>query len=143
MKPVDYFKAAGVAVAVLAATVVLSFPMVFAYAAFIEPGHPQSFYNEAALWIAPWSSHIFGPILFFVFNLVMARRRPGRNAYAFAAACIALYILIDFGVTALMGVSLATFLTAEVALSLVGKLAGAMLGAWIAARGHQHKGEAA
>lgn len=139
MKPLDYLKAAGVGAAVMAATLAFSFPMVFVYATFIEPGHPQSFYNEAALWIAPWSSHILGPLLFFGFNAVMSHRRPERNAYAFAAACIVFYVLIDFGMTALMGVSLAAFLTAQVALSLAGKLAAALLGAWIGTRGHQQK----
>src|SRR5262245_54782042 len=97
MKPTDYLKAAGVGLLVLVLTMALSFPMVFVYATFIEPGHEQAFYNDAALWIAPWSSHVFGPVLFFLFNWLMARRRPQRNAMAFAAATIVLYLIIDFG----------------------------------------------
>lgn len=130
MKPTDYFKAAGVAVAVLVLTVAASFPMVFAYATFVEPGHPQSFYNEAAKWIAPWSSHILGPILFFAFNYWLASRRPQRNAIAFATATILFYIVIDFGLM-LAFVPPAGLLNVTVALSLMGKVIGALLGGWL------------
>jgi hypothetical protein len=134
MRLSDYLKAAGVAVAVMALTMALSFPMVFVYATFIEPGHPQSFYNEAALWIAPWSSHLFGPLAFFGLNYLMARRRPERNALAFALACVGLYVVLDFSLVPLFGGSLADLLTLTVALSLAGKVAGAILGAWLGRR---------
>lgn len=133
MKPIDYLKAAGVALAVLTLTVAASFPMVFFYATFIEPGHPQAFYNEAAKWIAPWSSHVLGPILFFAFNYALARRNPGRKAVAFAAATIGFYILIDFGIM-LSFVPASAFLTLTVALSLAAKLIGALAGARLGAR---------
>lgn len=74
-----FFKALGVAVATLAITLAASFPMVAFYAFFIEPGHPQEFYNEAARWIAPWSSHVIGPMVFFAFNYWLAARSPRRN----------------------------------------------------------------
>lgn len=133
MKPTDYFKAAGVALAVLVLTVAASFPMVFVYATFVEPGHPQSFYNEAAKWIAPWSSHILGPILFVAFNYWLARRSPQRNAIAFATATILFYIVIDFGMM-LAFVPPSALLNSTVALSLVGKVIGALLGAWLGSR---------
>jgi hypothetical protein len=133
MKPIDYLKAAGVALAVLTLTVAASFPMVFFYATFIEPGHPQAFYNEAAKWIAPWSSHVLGPILFFAFNHRLARRNAERNAMAFAAATIGMYVLIDFGMT-LPFAHASAFLTPTVALSLAAKLTGALAGAWLGAR---------
>jgi hypothetical protein len=63
-------KAAGVGLGVMVLTVAASFPMVFVYATFIEPGHPRAFYNDAAQWIAPWSSHVFGPILFLCFQFL-------------------------------------------------------------------------
>lgn len=78
MKPIDYVKALVVAVAVLAITLAASFPMVAFYAYFIEPGHPQEFYNAAAQWIAPWTSYILGPLCFFAFNYWLARRSPAR-----------------------------------------------------------------
>jgi hypothetical protein len=133
MRPIDYLKAAGLGLAVMALTIAASFPMVFVYATFVEPGHPQTFYNEAAKWIAPWSSHILGPILFFAFNYRLARRRPERNALAFAVATIGLYVLIDFGMS-LPFVPAAAFFTPTVALSLVAKLGGALAGAWLGKR---------
>ena len=134
MKPMDYMKAAGLAFLVIVVTMALSFPMVFAYATFVEPGRPQAFYNEAALWIAPWSSHIFGPVLFFGLNYLMARRRPERNALAFAAATIILYVLIDFGLLGLATGSVGGLLTLVVAMSMAGKIAAAFLGALLGSR---------
>jgi len=81
--------------ATLVITVAASFPMVAFYAYFIEPGHPQEFYNEAALWIGPWSSYVLGPVCFLAFNFWLARRSPERNAMVFAAATIGLYVLLE------------------------------------------------
>lgn len=133
MKLIDYLKAAGIGLTVMVLTVAASFPMVFIYAQFIAPGHSQPFYNEAATWIAPWSSHVLGPLLFFIFNFWLARRRPERHAIAFAALTVALYALIDFGMM-LAFVPPSTLLTMPVALSLAGKLAAALGGAWCARR---------
>lgn len=133
MKPVDYLKAAGVGLSVMILTIAASFPMVFVYATFVEPGHPQAFYNEAAKWIAPWSSHILGPILFFTFNFWLARRNSSRNAATFAVATIILYILIDFGLT-LPFVPASAFFSQTVLLSLIGKLIAALAGAQLGSR---------
>ena len=65
MKPIDFAKAAGIAIAILALNILISILAVLAYSIFIEPGHPREFYDEAALRIAPWCSHIFGTALFF------------------------------------------------------------------------------
>ncbi len=132
MKALDYLKAAGVALAIMVLTLAFSFPMVFVYATFIEPGHPQAYYNEAATWIAPWSSHILGPILFFAFNFWLAKRRPQRNAVMFSIASFVLYVLIDGGSTVLFGVSLPQVFTLTVLLSLLAKAAAALIGAWSA-----------
>jgi hypothetical protein len=130
MRSIDYLKAAGLGLAVMTLTIAASFPMVFVYATFVEPGHTQTSYNESARWIAPWSSHILGPILFFAFNYSLARRRPERNASAFAVAMIGLYILVDFGIS-LAFVPVIAFFTPTVALSLIAKLSGALAGAWL------------
>jgi hypothetical protein len=127
----DYLKALGVAVAALAITLAASFPMVAFYAYFIEPGHPQEFYNEAAKWIAPWSSHILGPLVFFAFNYWLARQSPERNAMLFAAATIVFYVIVDWSMLPMMGVPIAAALTVSVLLSLVGKAIGAFLGAYL------------
>lgn len=134
MKPLDVLKAAGVAAAVLALTLALSYPMVAFYATFIEPGHPQQFYVDAAQWIAPWSSHVLGPAFFLAFNYWLARRKPARNAFAFAAATFVLYVIVDWGMALGMGVSLAVMLTPTVMLSLAAKALGAFAGAHLGAR---------
>lgn len=140
MKATDYPMAAGVAVAVIALTMALSFPMVWVYATLIEPGRPQAFYNEAAKGIAPWSSYILGPLLFCVINTALAIRRSHRNAALFATICFGFYVLIDFGMIALAGGSIVGALTPTMALSLSAKLAGAVLGGWLGQRRHLGRG---
>jgi hypothetical protein len=142
MRVIDFAKALGVAIAVLAITLAASFPMVALYAFFIEPGHPQEFYNEAALWIAPWSSHILGPLLFFAFNFWLARRSPGRNAMLFAAATIVLYAMVDLSTLPMMGLPVTAALTIPVGLSFAAKAVGAFLGAHFGARNQVQPGEA-
>lgn len=130
MEALDIPKALGVAVAVLVITLAASFPMVAFYAFVIEPGHPQEFYNEAAQWIAPWSSHILGPVMFFAFNFWLAKRSTRRNALLFAAATVVLYTVVDLSTLPMIGLPIAAAFTVPFGLSLVGKAAGAFLGAY-------------
>lgn len=134
MRAGDLLSALLVAVAVLAITLAASFPMVAFYAFFVEPGHPQEFYQEAAQWIAPWSSHVLGPLLFFAFNFWLARRSPERNALLFAAATIVLYTVVDLGMLPMMGLPIGAALTLSLGLSLSVKAAGAFLGAHVGSR---------
>jgi len=103
MTALDYLKATGVAVAVIAFTMAASFPMVAVYAYFIEPGHEQEFYVEAAQWIAPWSSYILGPLTFFAFNYWLAKKSPERNAILFAVTTIIAYLVIDLSMVPALG----------------------------------------
>lgn len=134
MQPFDFLKALGVALSVLIGTLAFAFPMVAFYAYLIEPGHPPDFYSKAAQWIAPWSSHVLGPLLFLGFNFRLARSRPERNAIAFALATIALYVVIDAGSLPLFGLDVRMFFRPPVLISLVFKAAGALLGAWLGVR---------
>jgi len=129
MSALDLIKATGVAIATLAITMAASFPMVAVYAYFIEPGHEQQFYVEAAQWIAPWSSYVLGPITFFLLNYWLARKSPERNASLFAIATIIAYLIVDLGIVPLIGADLSAFLTLGFAFSVAVKLAGALLGA--------------
>ena len=142
MNVLDVLKALGVAVLTLIITLAASFPMVAFYAYVIEPGHPQSFYNDAALWIAPWSSHILGPLVFFAFNFWLARRAPKRNAFLFAVATVALYIVVDFGTLPLMGIDIRTAFTLSMGFWLSVKLIGALLGAYLGAKKRMPAAEA-
>jgi len=127
-----------VAVATLAFTLAASFPMVAFYAFLIEPGHPQAFYNDAAQWIAPLSSHILGPLVFLAFNYWLSRRSPERNAMLFAAATIVLFALVDLSMLPMMGMPIAAALTVPVFLSLGGKAIGAFLGGYLGSRSRAH-----
>ena len=86
MKPIDFIKAIGVAIALLAINVLIAILVVIVYRFLIEPGHPTEFYDEAAMKIAPWCSHIAGTALFFVASYFLTARRPDRNGPLFAAA---------------------------------------------------------
>ena len=134
MKVVDFVKALGVAIATLVITLAASFPMVAFYAFFIKPGQPEEFYNEAAQWIAPWSSHIIGPLVFFAFNFWLARRSPERNAMLFAAATIVIYAIVDLSMLPMMGFPIAAALTVTHGLSLCIKAAAAFLGAYLGSK---------
>jgi hypothetical protein len=134
MKPMDVLAALGIAVSVLALTLAASYPMVGFYATFVEPGHPHQFYVDAAQWIAPWSSHILGPILFFGLNAWHARRAKRGSPYIFALGSIAIYAVVDLGSLPLMGFSLLPALNLTMGLSLLVKTAGALLGASLGAR---------
>jgi hypothetical protein len=134
MNGLDLFKALGVAVATMITTLAASYPLVAFYAFFIEPGRPPEFYTQAAQWIAPWSSHVLGPLVFFGFNFQLAKRSPRRNATLFAAATLALYVIVDFGTLPMLGVPITAALNVPVGLSLAGKAAGAFIGAHFGAR---------
>ena len=130
MKFADFAKALGVAVFVLVVAIAASFPMVAVYAYLIEPGHPPEFYTEAANWIAPWSSYVLGPIVFFACNYWLAKTGRVQFPLRFAALTIGCYVLVDLGlVSVLIGLPLSSFLTVGVILSLVVKLVAAVWGA--------------
>lgn len=136
MTAADFAKALAVAIAIVVSTLAASFPMVAFYAFVIEPGHPQEFYNEAAQWIAPWSSHILGPLAFLAFNYWLARRSPERSAMLFAAATIVLYAVVDLSTLPMMSLPISAAFTLPVGLSFAAKAAGAFLGAYLGSRKH-------
>ena len=65
MKPVDYAKAAGLAALVLIVDVLVAYGVVFAWALWINPGHPRAYYASAGIPIALWSTRILGTALIF------------------------------------------------------------------------------
>lgn len=134
MRALDFIKALGVAIAIIAITLAASFPMVAFYAFVVEPGHPPEFYDDAAQWIAPWSSHILGPLAFLAFNYSLALRSPERNAMLFAGATIALYAVVDLSLLPMMGLPISEAFTLPVAFSFAAKTTGAFLGAFLGAR---------
>jgi hypothetical protein len=129
VKPVDFAKAAVVAVVVLALNLLIAVLAVIGYSILIEPGHPRAFYDAAALRIAPWSAHIAGTALFFGAGYLCTRRRPHRNGFLFAAAFTVVYAIVDAATVGFVGV-----LSVEFALSMLGNLLAALAGAFLATR---------
>jgi hypothetical protein len=132
MKPIDFAKAAGVAVALLFFNVLIAILVVLVYSFAIEPGHPPEFYDAAAQRIAPWCSHIAGTGLFFATGYLFARRRPDRNGFVFALAFTGLYAVIDAATVGFAGA-----LSVEFGLSMLAKLAAGVAGAFVASRARQ------
>jgi hypothetical protein len=134
MQPVDFLRAARLGIGVLLATLLASIPMVAVYAYVINPGQPQAVYDAAARWIAPWSSHIIGPLLFLWFNYRGAVRHPTRQAIPFALAGMVGYVIADLASVPVFGLTFASVLTGTFFRSLAVKTAAALLGAHLGAR---------
>jgi hypothetical protein len=130
MKGSDFAKAAGVALALIAANFVLGFVAVLVYSLAIDPGHPAEHYQQPAQRIVPWVVGSAAPLLFGLAGYLSARRRPGRNAYLYAGLFWFFYVALDGGASALMG-QLRAVLTLNLALLLLLDLAGALVGAWL------------
>ena len=129
MQPIDFAKAAAVAIAVLALNVLIAVLVVLVYRFLVEPGHPSEFYDAAALRIAPWCSHIAGTALFFGAGYLFTKRRPQRNGFLFAATFTMLYAIIDSAT-----VGFATVFAVEFAMSMLAKLLAALAGAFLATK---------
>ena len=129
MKPIDFAKAAGVALLILIISVVIAILAVLFYSFFIHPGESKEFYDAAALRIAPWCSHIAGTALFLIAGYFFARRNPQRNPYLFAVTVTVLYIIIDGAAVAFKGI-----FNLQFALSILAKLLAALAGAYLAVR---------
>jgi hypothetical protein len=127
MKALDFLKAIGVAFTVMFVNVLISVLVITVYSYTIAPGHDETFYEAAAQRIAPWSSVIFGAPLFFGATYWRARKRPDRNAIAFALSCVGIYAVVDLAILFAAG-SVAS-LIGIVSLSLITKLIGAYAGA--------------
>lgn len=131
MKPSDFLKAAGTALLLLILNVAISFPVVGVWRAIFEPQAPP---QEVALRIAPWSSHLVGPLLFFAAAWLLARRRPERNGLAMAGVICAFYVLLEAVSVAGHPGGPALLLTPTFGLAMSAKVAAALLGAALARR---------
>jgi hypothetical protein len=125
----DYCRAVAIGFAVFAGTLLFSIPLVAAYAMFVNPGHPPEFYRGVATSLAPWSSHIGGPMLFFWLTRRQTRRHPQTHSLAFAGATMGSYLGIDLLSVPFFGLALSTVMTKAFALSLMVKSLAALAGA--------------
>lgn len=133
MRPIDYAKALGAAVLVLALNLLLTTVVIVIWSVIVEPGHPQEYYNALAPKIGAWSGPPGGALLLFLAAYVLGRRQPERNAWKFAGVMWLFYALSDVAI-AFPIVPLAELLTFQLVLSLLLALAGAALGGVVAAR---------
>ncbi|QDU07040.1 hypothetical protein [Gimesia aquarii] len=129
MKPIDFAKTIGVAVALLAINVLVAILVMLVYVFFINPGHPNEFYEAAALRISPWCSHIAGTALFLGAGYLFTKRLPGRNGFLFAVTFTVWYAIIDAATVGFLGAMEIEFL-----LSMTAKLVAALLGVFFARR---------
>lgn len=127
MKPIDVAKAVGLALAVL--VLLIATAAIYIWSWVVEPGHPKAYYVSIAPRIAGHSTRVFGTALCLAAMWLLARRRPERNPYLFALCFFAAYLLLDFGMVGFRDVY-----NLEVGLSVLVKLAGTLLGAWLGAR---------
>jgi hypothetical protein len=133
MKPVDYLKALGVAVAAMALNLLLTTAIITVYGLLIAPGRPQSHYTAMAPQIGAWSGPAGGVALMFAAGWFFARRRPERNGFAFVAAVFAIYLAVDLA----LGLAYApaeTILTGRFAISLAAAGLAGLAGAALAPR---------
>ena len=129
MRPIDFLKALGVAIGLLAVKVLIAILAVAIYAYFIDPGHPHEYYEAAATKIVRWPVHILGTAFFLLAGYLFAKRRPQRNGLLFAAAFTALHMIVDGATVAFKGIW-----NIEFALAMLSNLIAALAGALLAAR---------
>jgi hypothetical protein len=133
MKPIDYLKALGVGVGVLALNLLVTTLVITAYALLVEPGRPQEHYTAMAPQIGAWSGPLGGMVLMFLAGGFFARRRPLRNGVVFIAVAWGFYLALDAALGVAAGGS-AAILTLNFALSLGGALLAGLAGAMLSRR---------
>lgn len=138
MKPVDFVKALGVSILVMALDLVCAFSTVSIWAMLtgaqgLTPADPK------VIEVSSLSTRIFGPLLFALFIWIFQRKRPDRSAFGFAFAAFGFYFLVDWGVGALAAKAnpegpsaAATMLQPAVLATMALKLLGALVGGWLA-----------
>lgn len=139
MKPVDFVKALGVAILVMVLDLICAFAVVFVWALINPPAQPLQPTDAIVVELSTFSTRICGPILFALFVWLFQRKRPDRNAWAFAAAVFGFYFVVDAGTLFLLpdnsGQSkVAVMLQRGVLATMALKLCGALVGAWLAQR---------
>ena len=132
MRPRDFLIVPAFTLAVMVLNVLISFIVVWAWSVFVEPGHPQAYYEAFALKAAPVSSVVFGAPLMFLAGLLVAGKRDRRGALIAASAVGLLYMAIDVAVLLAYATGPEAWFWG--ALSYTSKIAAALAGALVATR---------
>jgi hypothetical protein len=127
MKPMEYFRAAGLAFLILLIDVLMAVAAVYVWGKYFQPGHTQDYYESAGIPIARWSSRVFGSALIFAAAWLAVHRQPQRSAYLFAIALVFFYAVLDGASNAFEG-----FFRWSIAVTLFIKLLAALTGAHLA-----------
>jgi hypothetical protein len=127
MNPVEFVKALGVAILVMALDLACAFLSVSIWAWLTGPHPGLGVTDPRVIAVSTLSTRICGPMLFALFVWIFQRKRPDRNRYAFALAVFGFYMLLDWAMVAFQGMlEPAALMTAGL------KLIGALAGAWLA-----------
>jgi len=139
MMPVDFVKALGLAILIMVVDIACAFAFVTVWV--LINHHPLTMTDPKTAELSTLSTQIFGPLLFALAIWFFQRRRPDRRPYVFAIAVFAFYFLLDWSLEALavrgdphaptVAVSM---LQSAALLATTLKLAGALVGAWLARR---------
>ncbi len=129
MKPVDFVRALGVAILAMVLDILCAVAVVSVWTLVNRPDHPLATTDPIVVDLSTQSTRICGPIILALLVWLFSRKRPDRNVWAFAAAVFGFYLLVDWGMVAFQG------MLEPVALGIAAlKLAGALVGAWLARR---------
>lgn len=140
MKPVDFVKALGIAILVMAVDLACAFCAVsiWAMATGVQGLTPS---DPRVIEISSLSTRICGPLLFALFVWIFQRKRLDRSALGFALAAFGFYLLIDWGVAGAAAkadprapAAADAMLQPAVLATMALKLLGALVGAWLARR---------
>lgn len=130
MKPVDFVKALGVAILIMLLDFACAFGFVFSWVQINQPAQPLGMMDPLTIELSTLSTRIFGPLLFALFVWLFARKRTDRSAFAFALSVFGFYCLLDWSLVAFQGI-----LEPAAMGTMLLKLCGALIGAWLARRG--------
>jgi hypothetical protein len=133
MQPIDFAKAAGLALLVLILDLACAFAFVLFWSLAIDPGHPSSYYTAAAPRLSTISTRVCGPLLLALFVWLFSRKRADRQPFAFAATVLAVYFFLDGAMVAFRPF----FFTTPMLFTMGLKLMGALGGAALATMGHE------
>lgn len=133
MRPLDFLKAFGWGVLVLALNLALVFALGFLHDTLIEPGRTPAYYQTVYPKIGAWSAPIGAMIMLFLVAWRFGARRPGRNPHLFAGAVYVSYFGVDTALGLAMG-PLSSLLVPPFLIALVGGAVARLAGAYLSQR---------